>query len=739
MRPDQLDLLTSVDAPTLTPDGDRLVVGTSRPDFRTDGYTGQLWVMPTDGSAPPRRLTQGYRDSGAQLSPDGTTVAFLRSPAPDSDSGAPSAPQLALIPLDGGESRIVTDRRLGVTGFAWSPDSRWITFSSPEAEPGRYGTVAGVGPGQEDPRLVTGPDHRLNGEGYTADKRPRLFEIEVPDPKGEPVFPARGRMAEPQDSHAGAPGLPAARPLTGGERAASDPVYAADSRHVFFATTPESGFGQSLRTAVAVVEARSDAHDQPGPSGSGPAADPDAGPVRLVAGGTEARVGYGSPCVSRNGEWLYLMGQDLGESGLGFVASNGAVYALPAASAVREATIGWDRPATGLQPRLLTDPAAMGFNGPLRPSRQDQVLALGVSRGRTVLVRVSHQGQPEVIVDQQGEVTGACETGGTLAVSSTSAASPGAVGILRRGSDLLELFDPNAAWRADLPPVAGLEREYGGPSRDRPDRSSEPEQEQVRNGDQDHEQPPVHGWVFLPEGPGPHPVILTIHGGPYAQYTWSWFDETQVLVAAGYAVVMCNPRGSDGYGADHGASIQGRMGTVDYQDILAFLDGALEEFGPAGSGQLDARRIGVQGGSYGGYMTAWITAHDHRFTAAIVERGYLDPVSALGSSDIGWFFSEQYMGSDPERLRQQSPLHHVDRVRTPTLVIHSEEDLRCPIEHAQRYYQALWARGVEAELLIFPGEDHELSRSGTPWHRRVRFDHILRWWDRHLARQVTDE
>ncbi|MGW9549520.1 S9 family peptidase [Citricoccus zhacaiensis] len=719
MRPDQLDLLTTMDAPTLTPDGGRLVVGTSRPDFRTDGYTGQLWVMPTDGSSPPRRLTQGYRDSGAQLSPDGTTVAFLRSPAPGTDSRTPSAPQLVLIPLDGGEGRIVTDRRLGITGFAWSPDSRWITFSSPEPEPGRYGTVAGVGPGQEDPRLVTGPDHRQNGEGYTADKRPRLFEIEVPDPNGEPVFAALGRLAESQDSKAGPPAVPAARPLTGGERAASDPAYAADSRHVFFTTTPEMGFGQSLRTAVAVVEARRGTAEIPRPADSGASSVPDAGPVRLVAGGTEVRVGFGTPCVSRNGEWLYLLGQDLGESGLEFVASNGAVYALPAADAVREATPGWDRPAAGLQPRLLTDPAAMGYTGPLRPSGQDQVLALGASRGRTVLVLVSHHGNPEVLVDQHGEVTGACEAGGTVAVSSTSAVSPGAVGIQHRGSGLQELFDPNAAWRADLPPVAGLEREYGGPGD-----PADPRQDQ----------PAVHGWVFLPEGPGPQPVILNIHGGPYAQYTWSWFDETQVLVAAGYAVVMCNPRGADGYGAEHGASIQGRLGTVDHQDIIAFLDGALEEFGPEGSGQLDASRIGIQGGSYGGYMTAWITAHDHRFAAAIVERGYLDPVSALGSSDIGWFFSEQYMGSDLEQMRQQSPMHHVDRVRTPTLVIHSEEDLRCPIEHAQRYYQALWAQGVEAELLIFPGEDHELSRSGTPWHRRARFDHILRWWDRHLAR-----
>lgn len=695
MRPDQLDLITTVDVPTLTPDGRRLVVGTARADLRTDGYTGQLWVVATDGSTPPRRLTQGYRDSGARVSPDGALVAFLRAPAPGEDPASASAPQLALIPLDGGEARTVTDRRLGVTGFNWSPDSRWIVFSSPEPEPGRYGTVTGVGPAAEDPRRVTGPDHRMNGQGYTADKPSCLFEIEVPDPGGEPVFPARGRMADAE----GPPLVPAARRLTGRDRDATEPVYAADSRHVFFTTTPAAGFGRDLRTAVAVVLSR--------------AAGDDAGPARLVAGGTEVPVGFFSACVSRNGEWLYLLGQDLGESGLDFVAANAAVYALPASAAVRDAAVGWGRPAPQLVPRRLTDPETMNCSGgPPLPSGQDNVLALAERRGTTVLVWMSHHGQPEVIVEQPGEVIGASEAGGSLAVGYTTAESPGRVGVQQRGTGLVELFDPNRSWLDQVPPVAGQEREYGGGAG----------------------QPSVHGWVFLPPGPGPHPVILNIHGGPYAQYTWSWFDETQVLVAAGYAVVMCNPRGSNGYGAAHGAAIRGRFGTVDRQDILAFLEGALAEFGPAGSGALDTDRLGVQGGSYGGYMTAWITAHDHRFTAAIVERGYLDPVSALGSSDIGWFFSQQYMGDSLEDLYRQSPLHHADQVDTPTLVMHSEEDLRCPLEHAQRYYHALWSRGVESELVVFPGENHELSRSGTPWHRRARFEHILRWWDRHLAR-----
>nr|NLD40225.1 S9 family peptidase [Actinomycetales bacterium] len=238
---------------------------------------------------------------------------------------------------------------------------------------------------------------------------------------------------------------------------------------------------------------------------------------------------------------------------------------------------------------------------------------------------------------------------------------------------------------------------------------------------------PVHGWVFVPEGEGPHPVLLNIHGGPHADYTWGWFDEVQVLAGAGYAVVQCNPRGSAGYGREHGTAIREQMGTLDFQDVIAFLEGALKA-----EKSLDKKRLGIMGGSYGGYLTAWTIAHDHRFATAVVERGYLDPGTFVGTSDIGWYFSEEYTGADPAHAETQSPMAFVHQVRTPTLVIHSEEDWRCPIEQAQRWFAALRRTGTPTEMLVFPGEDHELSRSGTPWHRRQRFDAVLEWVGRHL-------
>jgi len=242
---------------------------------------------------------------------------------------------------------------------------------------------------------------------------------------------------------------------------------------------------------------------------------------------------------------------------------------------------------------------------------------------------------------------------------------------------------------------------------------------------------PVHGWLVLPDGDGPHPVLLDIHGGPFTQYGWHLYDEAQVLAEAGYAVVLANPRGSAGYGQEAGRSIAGAMGSRDAADLLDFLDGVLAD--PQLG--LDPDRMGVLGGSYGGYMTAWLTSLPRsrdRFRAAIVERGFLDPESFAGTSDIGWFFGEAYVGTDPQRVREQSPMAAVDRVTAPTLVIHSERDYRCPLEQGQRYFAKLLANGVSAQLLIFPGESHGLTREGQPRHRYQRFEQVLRWWSQHL-------
>lgn len=238
---------------------------------------------------------------------------------------------------------------------------------------------------------------------------------------------------------------------------------------------------------------------------------------------------------------------------------------------------------------------------------------------------------------------------------------------------------------------------------------------------------PVHGFLVLPTGPGPHPVLLVVHGGPHAAYGWGLFDEAQIYATAGYAVVLPNPRGSAGYGHEHGRTVRGRLGTVDMDDVLALLDAVLSR------PDCDPARVGVMGGSYGGFMTSWLASHaPERFTAAISERAVNAWDSFDGSSDIGYYFTENYVGADRESQWQASPLAYADDIALPLLIIHSEDDWRCPVEQGQRLFVALKKRGAPVEMLLFPAEGHELSRSGRPRHRLQRFQAILGWWHRQL-------
>ncbi|MDH4118841.1 MAG: S9 family peptidase [Acidimicrobiia bacterium] len=242
----------------------------------------------------------------------------------------------------------------------------------------------------------------------------------------------------------------------------------------------------------------------------------------------------------------------------------------------------------------------------------------------------------------------------------------------------------------------------------------------------------VDVWVCLPPGDSSTPALLNIHGGPASQYGFGFFDEFQVYAGAGYGVVACNPRGSSGRGDEFLQAVTGEgWGTVDVTDTIGALEEALRRYP-----RLDGDRLGVMGGSYGGFLTAWLTARDKRFKSAVVERALLSWPSFSGTSDIGGLFATDYLRLDDARdwvrLWEASPLATADRVTCPTLVIHSESDLRCPIEQAEQYFMALLRNGTPAEFVRFPGEGHEMSRSGSPRHRVERFEAILAWHDRWL-------
>ncbi len=243
---------------------------------------------------------------------------------------------------------------------------------------------------------------------------------------------------------------------------------------------------------------------------------------------------------------------------------------------------------------------------------------------------------------------------------------------------------------------------------------------------------PVHGWIMKPPDFNPnkkYPSILEIHGGPRVQYGVSFFHEMQMFAANGYVVYFANIRGGQGYGEKHADTITNGWGTVDHDDCMAFAD-FMED-----KAYIDRKRMGVTGGSYGGYMTNWIIGHTNRFAAAITQRSVVNLESMFGSSDIGYLMTKEIFGApytNQESWRRMSPLTYVKKMRTPLLISHSEQDLRCPIEQAEQLFISLKMLGRTVEMIRFPDEPHGLSRCGRPDRRLARLEWFLKWFDRYL-------
>ncbi|MBK4347045.1 S9 family peptidase [Lacisediminihabitans changchengi] len=665
MKASDLSLLTSLSRPALHPDGTRAVVAVSHPDLAADRTVGQLWSVAVPGGAR-RRITRGVADGSPAFSPDGALLAFTRA---DSDGRG----QVFVTETDGGEPIQVTDAPLGIDDYVWSPDSRSLAFTARVPEPGRYGSVADLGPNAEAPRRITTLKYTANGLGYITDRRSHVFLVEVPSPGEEPRYRTAPSVG---DEHPDAPAAaPVARQLTTGDADDSAPRFSPDGLRIAFVSArraPDATLANEIYVVAVAEESTPELLSAPEPLSP-----------------ADAQFGIDDLGWAADGHLLFT-GIELGPHGTDFIGRSGGLFHLdPSTSAVTR----------------LTD-TAYDVGGELTVVG-DAALVGNVSRGRVTLLRVTHGSdlagtQIEVVAGGDVEISGVSAVEGTIVVAYAAPETTGELGLVLDGS-VVALTDFSAPLReAGIIPAP----EFSVESRD------------------GH---PVHGWVLTPAGAGPHPVLLVIHGGPFAQYTVSLFDEAQVYADAGYAVVMCNPRGSAGYGEEHGRAVRHAMGTVDLTDVLDFLDGAI-----SANPTFDAGRVGIMGGSYGGYLTAWTIAHDHRFAGAIVERGFLDPEGFVGTSDIGSFFGDEYVGTDAAAIAKQSPQAVVGQVRTPTFVIHSADDLRCPLPQGERYYAALKRRGVETELLIFPGENHELSRSGRPRHRLQRFEAILDWWARSL-------
>jgi dipeptidyl aminopeptidase/acylaminoacyl peptidase len=238
----------------------------------------------------------------------------------------------------------------------------------------------------------------------------------------------------------------------------------------------------------------------------------------------------------------------------------------------------------------------------------------------------------------------------------------------------------------------------------------------------------IECWLVKPFGYEPgkkYPLVLYIHGGPHSGYNEGWFDEFQNLAGAGMWVLYTNPRGSSGYGAEFSNMIRGRWGDEDYMDLMKAVDIA------AARPDVDPERLGVTGGSYGGFMTAWVTTKTTRFKAAETDRMISNWLSWYGASDAqslteGEFYGTPWQSWD--MYVNTSPLKYADKVKTPTLLVQSEEDYRAPIVDAEQWFMALQKNGVPAEFIRYPRSNHDLSRTGEPWLLTDRLNRIRQWF-----------
>ena len=228
------------------------------------------------------------------------------------------------------------------------------------------------------------------------------------------------------------------------------------------------------------------------------------------------------------------------------------------------------------------------------------------------------------------------------------------------------------------------------------------------------------------------PTLLNIHGGPAAQYGFTYFDEFQMYAEAGFNVIACNPRGSSGRGHKFLRDVCGnKWGVNDTYDVISAFNQMLKEL------KISNKNYGIMGGSYGGFMTAWIIGHYPKmFKSSIVERALLNWETMVGTSDIGNGFPEMYLLEEFDKninlYRKKSPITYANNIVCPTLIIHSENDYRCPVEQGEQLFSNLKRRSIKCAMMRFPGESHELTRSGEPIHRKQRFEAIISWHKKYL-------
>ncbi len=665
--------------PQVSPDGTRIVFVRVVANEEDDDYETSLWIVPASGAEPPRRLTSGTRDTTPRWAPDGRQLAFVRAIERD---GRTQPAQVYVLALDGGEARPVTDVARGAAAPAWSPDGGRIAFTSTTRPDDTARAKAATGDGKPaaappDVRVITSAVYRSNGGGWTDPERPsHLWVTDLP--KGSE--------------------MPAPRQLTTGEFAAGGPVWAADGARLFF-------------TATRVA----DPYYAPGDSDAF-AVSADGGPVETVAdiAGTIANL-----AVSPDGRSLGFIGTLSGTPERSYSQSDLFTVALGAPGAARNLTAGYDFDIGGGIGGDQAAPRGGASRGPLWAADGRSLVVVAGEQGDANLVRIdiatatvtpvfkgSHAVQSYAASRDGTTIAALVSTptaiGDVFVVdgSGSGTASAGARQVTRVNDELfktLTLSEPEEIWWTS----------FDGRK--------------------------IQGWLLHPPGfdkSRKYPFILEIHGGPHSAYGNTFTHEFHWMAAKGYVVLFPNPRGSSNYGQEFGNVIQYRYPGDDYKDLMAGVDEVLKR------GYLDEKRLGVTGGSGGGLLTNWTITQTTRFAAAVSQRSIADWSGFWYTADFTLFTPTWFRKApweDPADFVARSPITHVAKVKTPLMLIDGDDDLRTPpSDGGEMMFRALKYLKVPTVMVRFPGETHELSRSGKPRHRLERLRHIVGWFDQWL-------
>lgn len=674
--------------PQLSPEGDKLVYVRVSVDREGDGYSRDLWIKDLERERHRPLTTHDANDANPRFSPDGEQIAFT--------SARKDGNQIWVIDLDGGEARRLTALEGGAGTPHWSPEGDRIAFAS------RAKTEEEREQAQEEEREARQAEREARGldSDDDMDSAPEPFVTErlrtQIDGRSDYLPEARNHIWTvetdgdwPRD----------AERVTEGDHDHGNPAWSADGEWLYFSGLLADDADWRQESHIYRIAADGDGEPE------------QLSPDRLE----ERRVNFSNPMPSPDGDYVAFTGNTF--------SGRGPSYALTRLY-LMDADGGGIKLLTGEHDRSVGDGGSSDGNAPGVGSTRvrwapdgDSIWFTSADEGQTHLARVDvESAEVEWLTDfEMGDVSGFDLGGEQLAALWSGPDRPGQ--LYTTGIDGL---DTQAAWNQVTDLVADI----------REDKAMSDYREVWYES---FDGTDIQGWEIRPadfDENRDYPAILYIHGGPHAMYGTSFFHEFQVLANAGYVVLITNPRGSSGYGEDFGNVIQYEYPGDDHHDLMAGVDW-LEAHD-----YVDESRIGVTGGSGGGLLTLWAITQTDRFAAAAAQRSVTNWHSFVGTADMNWFFVRRWFDQepwdDPMAYLERSPLNYVDEVDTPTLLIHSEEDWRTPLEQTRQFYTQLRMQDKPARLVIFPEASHGLSRTGPPSQRVTRIKHLLEWFEEYL-------